>query len=163
MTQAISNSGADMATINQLGVVTSLTAADLLPLFSQTTGCDRAVSVGTLMAYLQTLISSAGMITQYAAPNATGFSVTIQLPDGGERLYLLLTPIADYATGTIVLPAVSGVVDGQEILVSSTHAVTTLTVSGNGAQVNGAPTALAANGFFRLVFDANYSSWFRIG
>ena len=47
---------------------------------------------------------------------------------------------------------------------SCTQAVTTLTVSANGATaVNGAPAALTANGFFRLRFDGIFQSWYRIG
>ena len=40
----------------------------------------------------------------------------------------------------------------------------TLTINGNGATaVTGAPTALAANAFFRLRFDRATSSWYRVG
>jgi hypothetical protein len=61
------------------------------------------------------------------------------------------------------MPAVASVIDGQELLVNSTQAVTTLTVAGNGATVAGAPTTLAANGFFRLKFEALVSTWYRVG
>jgi hypothetical protein len=78
-------------------------------------------------------------------------------------VFLLLTPGGTYATGTIVLPALAECADGQEVLVTCTQIVTALTVSGNGSTVNGAPSALAANGFFRLRFDGVLDSWYRVG
>jgi hypothetical protein len=54
-------------------------------------------------------------------------------------------------------------VDGQQLLVSCTQAVTTLTVAGNGSTVNGAPATLAANAFFRLRFDGVFKAWYRVG
>ena len=53
--------------------------------------------------------------------------------------------------------------DGQEVLVTSTQAVTALTVSGNGSTVYGAPSALTANAFFKLRFDGVVKAWYRIG
>jgi len=61
----------------------------------------------------------------------------------------------------VVMPA--SPVDGQQVVVTSTQAVTTLTVSGNGASVNGAPSTLAANGYFRLRYDQINNSFYRIG
>jgi hypothetical protein len=85
-------------------------------------------------------------------------------PDtSGENVYLLLTPTGTLAAGTITLPALASAVDGQQVLVSCTQIVTALTVAGNGATVNGAPTTLAANGFFRLRFDGVNNSWYRVG
>ena len=37
------------------------------------------------------------------------------------------------------------------------------TVAGNGSTVNGAPTTLAANSFFRLRFDGVFKAWYRVG
>lgn len=127
-------------------------------------GQDYRVTGAELLAFLTAAIVVPGaMVTQYAAPSATGFSVTIAPPEAGESVWLLLTPVAGYAAGTIVLPAAADVVDGQELVVNSTQAVTTLTVNGNGNAVTGAPTTLAANAFFRLRFDAVLNSWYRIG
>lgn len=100
-------------------------------------------------------------LTQYATPAATGFSV--EIASTGQSTHLILTPVAGYAAGTIVLPAVAGLVDKQEILVNCTQAVTTLTVNGNGRTVVGAPTTLAANAFFRLKYDSFTQNWYRVG
>lgn len=141
-----------------------LTAAANIPFHDPSNGADYRASVTALAALLQTLLTTSGeTMTQYSAPNATGFSVTIAPATSGGSVYLLLTPVAGYAAGTIVLPAVAACVDGQEVLVSCTQAVTTLTTSGNGATVNGAPSTLAANAFFRLRFDGVLDSWYRVG
>jgi hypothetical protein len=80
-------------------------------------------------------------------------------------MWLALTPTGTIASLTVVLPIGS---DGQEVLVSTTQALTSLTVTGAtvGASpqpVNGAPTTMAANAFFRLRFDGVSSSWYRVG
>jgi len=119
-----------------------------------------------LLAYMQDnlTVTTDNMVTQYAAPSATGFSVTIGTGiDAGLSVWLVLTPVAGYAAGTLVLPASGDVVDKQEILVNCTQSVTTLTITGNGSTVTGAPTTLAANGFFRLRYDAVLTTWYRVG
>ena len=150
--------------IQNLSKVTTLSAGDYVALFSSSVGSDVAATLSTLLAWLQDQLTAAGsFITQYAAPNATGFNVQmVPVTDGGS-VYLLLTPAAGYAAGTITLPAQASCVDGQELLVSCTQAVTTLTLAGNGSTVNGAPTTLAANAFFRLRFDGVFKAWYRIG
>lgn len=142
----------------------TFSAASALPFYDPANGADRRASVTDLAAVLQPLLVSAGsMATQYAAPNATGFTVLIVPPADGASVYLNLTPLAGYAAGTITLPPLATCADGQELLVSCTQVVTTLTVAGNGATVNGAPATLAANAFFRLRFDDVLNTWARVG
>lgn len=148
-----------MASIDRLNQ-SDISAADSLPFYSASAGADRRTSVSQLATALQSLLSLAGPVQQFAAPSATGFSVTISPPTAGAWMWLILTPVAGYAAGTIVLPA--GPVDGQEVVVNCTQSVTTLTVSGNGATVTGAPSTLAAGGFFRMKYAAVLSSWYRI-
>lgn len=151
-----------MPTINQLSAVDQVQASDQVPIYSSNNGDARKASMSVLAAFLQTLITATDdKVTQYAAPSATGFSV--QINDDSDSVWLVLTPVAGYAAGTIVLPAVANCADKQEVLVNCTQAVTTLTVSGNGATVTGAPATLAANGFFRLRFDAVTDTWYRVG
>ena len=153
-----------MAAINRLSTVTELSGSDLVALFSSSVGNDVAATLATLLAWLQGQLSSSGSLaTQYSAPAATGFSVLVAPPTSGGSVWLLLTPAAGYAAGTITLPAQASCVDGQEVLVSSTQFVTALTVAGNGSTVNGAPTTLAANGSLRLRFDGVFKAWYRIG
>lgn len=154
-----------MTTINQLSAVAALAGSDLIPVFASENGDARKASMTVLAAFIQSLLTAAaGDETQYFAPAATGFSVTVNPTSDGGSVYLLMTPVAGYAAGTITLPAKAECVDGQQVLVSSTQAVTALTVNGNGATaVNGAPTALLANGYFKLRYDAIFASWFRVG
>jgi hypothetical protein len=109
-------------------------------------------------------IVSAGAVIdqsiQYATPSASGFTVDIL----ANRSFLMLNQAGDYAEGTLNLPAVATIVDGQEIVVSSVRAVTTLTIGNGGASfVLGAPTSLTSGGFFRLRFNSATSGWFRVG
>lgn len=142
----------------------TLSAASQLPFYDSANGSDARASMTALAALLATLLGTSQLqVTQYSAPSATGFSVTVAPATDGVSVWLLLTPAAGYAAGTIVLPAVAGAQHGQEVLVSCTQVVTALTVSGNGATVSGAPTALAANSFFRMKFDAVVDGWYRAG
>jgi hypothetical protein len=153
-----------MSAINKLTATTSLASSDLLALFSNSIGTDASTTLATLLAWLQSQLSATGAyITQYSAPASTGFNTTIAPPTNGTSVFLLLTPAAGYAAGTVTLPAQASCVDEQEVLVSCTQAVTTLTVAGNGSTVNGAPTTLAANGFFKLRFDGVFKAWYRVG
>jgi hypothetical protein len=102
-----------------------------------------------------------GKTIQYFAPSATGWSVAIAAES--ESAWLVITPTAGFATGTITLPALINVQEGQEVLVNCTQSVGTLTVLGNGANVIGAPTSLAANGFFLMKFEPILSNWYRVG
>lgn len=151
-----------MPQINQLSRADTVTAGDLIPAFVTSVGDARAVPVSVLAAYIQTLLTAVDdKVTQYAAPSATGFTVTI--PNTDESVWLVLTPVAGYAAGTIVLPSAAEAIDKQEVLVNCTQAVTALTITSAGGTVTGAPTTLAANAYFRLRFEAVTSTWYRVG
>lgn len=150
-----------MASLDRLNEGT-LSTASQLAFYDPANGADRRASVADLIALVQSSLTESGdLVTQYSSPNATGFSVTVSPPTTGANVHLLLTPLAGYAAGTVVMPAAP--VDGQQVVVTSTQAITTLTVSGNGASVNGAPTTMAANGYFRLRYDQINNSFYRIG
>lgn len=141
-----------MTTLNELTRATSVDSGDLFPIWKTSEGDSRAISLTTIQSSLST---DSGLTTQYAAPSATGFSVTV----GQGNTWLILTPVAGYAAGTIVLPTPA---DKDEVLVNCTQSVTTLTVSSDKT-VTGAPTILASNAFFRLRYDAGMSVWYRVG
>ena len=148
-----------------LSRVTSISTSDLFMIWSSSAQDYRLAPFDVVMTALVNQIATDGDIeTQYSAPAATGFSVTVAPSVDGNNVWLLLTPVAGYAAGTVVLPALATLADGQEVIVSTTQAITTLTVSLNGATAaNGAPTTMAANAYFRLKYDATLSSWYRIG
>lgn len=151
-----------MATINQLSAVSSLSLADLIVIYSSANGDARKASLSALLDLFSGLITAADdKVTTYASPSSNGFTVT--LPDNDSSAWLILTPTAGFAAGTIKLPAVGNAVDRQEVLVNCTQVVTALTIDGNGATVTGEPTTLAANAFFRLRFDAVADVWYRVG
>lgn len=151
-----------MPTINQLTAVDQVVSSDQVPIYSSENGDARKASMATLLAFFSGQITANDdKITQYAAPSATGFTVTIN--NDSQSVWLVLTPTGTFAAGTLTLPAVANCVDRQEILVNSTQTVTALTISGNGATVTGAPTTIAANGFFRLRFDDVTNTWYRVG
>lgn len=137
------------------------TTASQIPFYDPDNGADRRCSVTALKEVLG-IEAAAAPVTQYASPGASGFSVTIAPPADGTSMFLLLAPGGAYATGVIVLP--TGV-DGQEVTVHCrAFAVTALTVTpAAGESTSGAPTTLAAGGFFRLRFDEINNLWCRVG
>ena len=147
--------------IQRLTGVQDLAPDDQVALYSMEFGGDARVPLTILAAYLETLLTiPQAFQTQYASPNASGFTVTVAPLEAGGNVYLLLTPGGAYAAGTIALPSGE---DGQEVLCNCTQAVTALTVSATVGSVVGAPTTLAANGFFRMRFDGVGVKWYRVG
>ncbi len=158
-----------MSQINKLSASDMVQGGDLFAVYIQANGDARKVSVTTLLEYMQENLALPGgfgsYASQYASPSASAFNVA--LTDGDENntnIHLILTPTAGFAAGTLTLPASTGVVDKQEVLVNCTQVVTALTIGANGATaVTGAPTTLAANDFFRLKYDAPTKTWYRVG
>jgi hypothetical protein len=136
---------------------TDLAGSDLFRIWNQAYGGDAALSLTNLIAYVQANLTLNELTTQYAAPSATGFSVTVA--DGDT--WLILTPGGGYAAGTIVLPSAE---DKEEVLVNCTQSVTTLTITPQtGDTVTGAPSSLSANDYFRLRYDGATDVWYRVG
>lgn len=144
-------------TIGDLTSATALSSADQFPIAAASDRDTRKASLSLLLAWLEANLTFPDQLAQqYAAPSATGFSVTVATAD----TWLILTPVAGYAAGTIILPSDRS--NRQRVQVNCTQAVTTLTVNGNGTTVTGAPTTLAANGFFTLQYDATLNAWYRV-
>lgn len=91
----------------------------------------------------------------YQVP-VTGFAITI--PSGVEAL--ILNPAGALATGALTLP--SSPLDGQSVRISSSQAVTALTVGAGAATVNNSPTAMTAATPFGFIYVASAATWFRI-
>lgn len=148
-----------MTNINHLSSLDTIQLGDLLAVWSTNNGDTRKASMSLLLSFMQANLTLPGSLTtQYAAPSATGFSVTVALGD----TWLLLTPTGTFAAGTIVLP--TSAADKSEVSVNCTQIVTALTVSAGGTTVTGAPTTLAAaNAFFTMRYDAATNAWYRVG
>lgn len=155
-----------MATINKLSAADSLEAGDQVVVYDSSNGDARKASLSLLKSWmeenLQLAESQPVFETQRSAPSATGFSVSVT--DSDANTHLILTPLDNYAAGTIVLPSSTNAVDKQEVLVTCTKAVTTLTVNANGASsIYGAPSSLSAHSFFKLKYDLGTQTWIRVG
>lgn len=101
--------------------------------------------------------------TQYASPGASGFTVDLVnvIDTVAYDLWLLLTPAANYAAGTINLPPAATCVDRQIVGVTSTKSVTNITIGLNGATAAiGAPSTLGVNGTFKLCYDQPATTWY---
>lgn len=101
--------------------------------------------------------ASSGLAYTYNAP-LTGFGITI----ANDIEQLVLEPAGTLATGTVTLPAAPE--DGDTVGISSTQAITALTISPNAGQtVADAPTSFAIGGAVRFLYRAANTTWYRIG
>jgi hypothetical protein len=145
-----------MTSINKLSSLDQLSPGDLLAVWATNNGDTRKASVNLLTTYLQGALTLPGTLTtQYAAPSASPFSVTVAQGD----TWLLLTPTGTLAVGTIVLP--SAPADKAVVIINCTQEVTALTVSAGGTTVTGAPSSLGAGQAFSVRFDAATNAWYR--
>lgn len=150
-----------MTTINQLSAVDAVVSSDQVPIYSSTNGDARKASMNVIKSYILADVSSSdNKVTQYASPSANDFNVAVN--NSSSSVWLILTPVDAYSLGTITLPSVFNCVDRQEVLVSTTQSVTSLSVSGNGASIVGEPTELSSIGFFRMRFDAVTQTWYTV-
>jgi hypothetical protein len=151
-----------MPQINQLPLQTQVTGGDQFPIYAPSTGDARRLPVSALLAYFQEQFAAPTVATNVYVPT-TGFSIAVPTPVS-EQQWMLLQPAGTLASGTITLPLNTATPDGTEVLITSTQIVTSFTLSLNGASAaNGAPTALTANGFYRMRFVQAQNSWYRIG
>ena len=151
-----------MSDIYNLNSIDQIAGSDLLAAWSQANGASRKISFTNFLAWINTqgIEAQDNKITQYSAP-LTG--ATLQINESGSSVWLVLTPAGTIAALTLNLPLNTAVTDRTELLVNSTQIVTALSFNANGATVVGAPTTLAANGFFRLRFDIVLQTWYRVG
>lgn len=114
----------------------------------------------TLGVTIDTLLMDGSLnVTGYQHDTpSTGNTVTI----GGAVSQELLEPAGTLATLTVRLP--SSPVDGHVVGISSTQAVTALTLSTtDGSTISGGISLLQAGGFARYQYYLPSTTWFRIG
>jgi hypothetical protein len=93
----------------------------------------------------------------FAVAPTTGQTITI--PDNyGDYLVM---PAGTLATLTINFPAVP--IDGQEITIKTSQALTALTLSGNGKTMFDGVTTMAVNAFVTYKYYAGSTLWYRKG
>lgn len=150
-----------MATINQLSAASSVSAGDLLPIYSSNNGDARKLSISALLTYFQQTFAAPTMSTNVYVPT-TGFSIAVPTPVSQQQ-WIILQPVGTLASGTVVLPLNTTTPDGTEVMVSTTQQITTFTLGLNGAaNAFGDPTTLAAEDVFRMRFVQSTNSWYRI-
>ena len=155
-----------MAYSQRLSSVDEISAGDSLSIYKQGAGDWRGTAISLLQSYLQAnLTFPSGKLEftkQYFSPSATGFTAVIT--NGGANYWLILAPTGAFAAGSITLPAPVNLSDNQEVMVTSSRQVSTLTINLNGASVvQNAPASLPAGGFFKLKYDASGLTWYRVG
>lgn len=146
-----------MAAINALSRVSTLSLADLIPLFSNSAGLDSAATIGTLLDLITESLPVASEVIQYAAPSGSGFVAQVLDVDEGVNVFYQITPGGAYAAGGVLMPSAPW--DGMRVNVHCSQAVTTFSLT--GGTMHGAPTTLAAGGFFTMRYDAASSGWWR--
>lgn len=148
-----------LQTINQ----GTFTTASQLLFYDVGNGVARRASVQDLATVLAEILPTPGdLVTQYASPTGSGFTVTVAPPTNGASMWLLMTPAAGYAAGTVVFPAGAESVNGQELLITSTQSVSTVTWNGNGSSIAGAPSGITGGVPLRFRYDTVTASWYRI-
>jgi len=152
-----------MTTINKLTRTDSVSAGDVVPVYVQNQGDARGASMSVISAYVQAqlVVSGTDFVTQYALPPGSGFSV--QVNNNSDNTHLILSPAAPFAAGTIVLPALANLIDGQQLIVNTTQSITALTINGNGASIIGTVTTMGINDSFMLKYDLASTTWYLIG
>ena len=143
-----------------LPTITTLTSSDKISVYSNSSGYWAKASLSSLLTWFYTNFVSPSFDTTVNVP-VTGFTYTTT--DDSTNQWHILRPAGTLSTGTVVLPAVANCADGQEIIITSTQIITTFSVNANGATTaNGAPTTLAAGGYFKLRYNLLTTSWYRV-
>ncbi|WP_284085368.1 transcriptional regulator [Acinetobacter nosocomialis] len=106
------------------------------------------------------VIKPVSAIIQPFNPNA---DFTIAIENNAVGTYLVMNPSVSITNGTITLPPMAELTDGQELLVTSSQQIENLTIAGNSAALIGNPNTIAATGFFKLKFDLLSQTWYRVG
>lgn len=150
-----------MPTINQLPLLAQVSPGDQVPVYSPNNGDARRLPVSALLQYFQQTFASPTLATNVYTPG-TGFNVAVPTPVAAQQ-WMLIQPAGTLALGTITLPLNTQTPDGTEVLVTTTQQITGFTLALNGATAAyGAPSTLAAGGFFRMRFVQATNSWYRI-
>lgn len=128
--------------------------------------CDyRALDLDTLISWVieqlpASVATPLAPLVQYFNPVG---DFTIAVENHIEGTYLLMSPLAGIANGTINLPDSTELIDKQLFMFFCSQQITNFTINGNGAAVRGGPTAIAAESFFKLQFDKLSGAWNRVG
>lgn len=147
-----------MPTISQLSAVTSLSSGDNIVIQSAANNDARKASLSVLQAFIEANFASPEFETVISAPSIDGFN--LQLAASTSSIWAIINNVNSYLAATLTLPPVADCFDGQQIIATFDNSINVLTVAGNGATVNGAPSVVGDGGFFALRFNALQSEWY---
>lgn len=146
-----------MSGINTQNRLPEVTLSTMVAVFAPNLQSTMFMTVFQLVEFINSQAgANSGLVTQYSNPDATGFNINVE---NNYSTWLIVRPVANYAAGTITLPATP--VNLQSVNIVITADVTTLTVNGNGNSVIGAPSSISANDIFSLRYDGVNKTWFR--
>ena len=144
----------------KLSRMDEIISGDMFAMASSNNSDYRLASLTTVLNWIKSSFSDPDPAEQIITP-ADGFNATVN--QNGTSTRLILLPTASLLTGTITLPINTVAVDGQEVVVTNSLQIASLTIAGNGAtNVYGAPTVLAAEDNFTLKFNKTTNSWYKV-
>ena len=146
-----------MTTINRLTVTDDLNVDDKIAVWDTSNSDTRGATLTTLLRFMQDNFG----VTQYEAPAASGFIITLDKPTEQSTL-LIITPDAGYAVGNLQLPAAPDRFDGQIVGVICTEPVTDFNITSAGATIVGAPATLGVYSSFTLRYSHQDSTWYTL-
>lgn len=141
-------------------LASNLNSGSLFAVYINEQGDARKLSLGELISYFQSTVTSPTFEETLVLPNGDFIQA---LPQDGVNRWLIIRPTGPVSAGQVILPAPSVAVDGQEILINTTLQISTFTIDGNGATaVYRAPSVLAAEGSVKLRYNAQSTSWYAV-
>jgi len=137
-----------------------MTGQELVPMYLQANGFAEYGLLDSLVEYVKQTITAPTFDTTINVP-VNGFDLTMTADSNNQ--WLCLRPAGTLATGTVRVPAKGTAGDGQEIIISSTETITSLTVDDNGATaISGTITTIDADSPIRLKYNTNTDTWYKV-
>jgi hypothetical protein len=150
-----------MPYINQLPLLSQVSAGDQIPVYTPNNGDARRLPISQLLTYFQATFASPSVATNLFTPG-TGFNITVPTPVS-EQQWVLLQPAGTLAAGTLTFPLNTQTPDGTEILITSTQIITSFTINiNNAAAIFGAVSTLLAGTAVRYRYYQATNSWYNI-
>ncbi|MGQ0896231.1 transcriptional regulator [Acinetobacter baumannii] len=147
----------------RLNTTDTLEAGDQVVLFRTKNGDYRAIPFDSLVQLILDRVPTPVYQAATIQPFNPNGNFTKEIDNNAAGTYLVMNPSTVIAAGTLVLPSINSIVDGQEVLVTSSQQITDLTIDANGATVIGAPDAMGATAFFKLKYEELSQTWYRVG
>ena len=149
-----------MPEINRLSTLEEIKPSDLMVFYSVGNSDSRKATVSALQAYLQDAQGGKYVekfTTQRANPTANNF--TLISKNNNSNKWLILTPSQDYQDGSIIFPESFNLLDGQEIIISSSKNLQSLSIISDGAIVQSQPLILKPFESIKYKYDIAIKEW----